>query len=92
MSLIFLKPTTPSQRHLTKLNRSHLTKYPTIKTKLSGQKTSSGRNHSGKITVRRKGSGHKKKYRKIDFLRNYKSLGIVLNIEYDPFRNANTYA
>ena len=71
MSLIFLKPTTPSQRHLTKLNRTHLTKNPTIKKELIGQKTGSGRNHSGKITIRRKGSGHKKKYRKINFLKSF---------------------
>ena len=89
MSLIFLKPTTPSQRHLTKLNRSHLAKNPRIKKEIVGQKTGSGRNHSGKITVRRKGSGHKKRYRKIKFLRNYKSIGIVINIEYDPYRTTN---
>ena len=92
MSLIFLKPTTPSQRHLTRLNRSHLAKRPTIKTKLRGQKIGSGRNHSGKITIRRKGGGHKKKYRKIDFLRNYTSIGIIVNIEYDPYRTANVAA
>ena len=92
MSLIFLKPTTPSQRHLTKLNRTHLTKNPTIKKELIGQKTGSGRNHSGKITIRRKGGGRKKRYRKINFLRNYKSVGIVINIEYDPYRNTNIAA
>ena len=92
MSLIFLKPTTPSQRHLTRLNRSHLTKKPTIKTKLLGQKTGSGRNHSGKITIRRRGGGHKKRYRKINFLRNYKSIGIIVHIEYDPYRTANIAA
>ena len=89
MSLIFLKPTTPSQRHLTKLNRTNLSKNPIIKTKLHGQKTGSGRNHSGKITIRRKGGGHKKRYRKINFLRNSKSIGIVIHIEYDPYRTAN---
>lgn len=89
MSLIFLKPTTPSQRHLIKLNKKHLAKNPTIKKKIIGQKVGSGRNHSGKITIRRKGSGHKKKYRKINFSRNYKSIGIVINIEYDPYRTAN---
>ena len=89
MSLIFLKPTTPSQRHLTKLNKAHLAKNPTIKTKLIGQKTSSGRNHHGRITIRHRGTGHKRKYRKINFLRNYKSIGIVISIEYDPYRTAN---
>ena len=90
MSLVFLKPTTPSQRHLVKLNKSQLTtKNPTIKKKITGQKISTGRNHSGKITVRHKGGGHKKNYRKISFSRNNKSIGIVINIEYDPNRTAN---
>ena len=71
-----------------KLNRKQLLKKPTIKTKLLGLKNSSGRNHSGKITVRRKGNGHKKRYRKINFLRTSKSTGIVLGIEYDPYRNS----
>lgn len=92
MSLIFSKPITPSQRHLVKLNKEHLAKNPTIKKNVTGQKTGSGRNHSGRITVRRKGGGHKKKYRNIDFFRNYKSIGIVTNIEYDPYRTANIAA
>lgn len=92
MSLIFLKPTTPSQRRLVKLNKEQLAKNPTIKTNVIGQKTGSGRNHSGKITVRRIGGGHKQKYRKINFTRNYKSIGIVISIEYDPYRTANIAA
>lgn len=89
MGLIFSKPTTPSQRHLVRLNRSHLAKKPLIKQEVIGLKTGSGRNHSGKITMRRKGGGHKKKYRKINFSRNTQSIGIVVSIEYDPNRNAN---
>lgn len=89
MTLTFLKPTTPSQRHLIKLNRKHLRKKPIIKSKLSGLKNSSGRNHSGQITIRHKENGHKKKYREIDFFRNDKSIGIVTSIEYDPNRNSN---
>lgn len=92
MSLIFLKPTTPSQRRLVKLNKEQLAKNPAIKTTVIGQKTGSGRNHSGKITVRRIGGGHKQKYRKINFTRNYKSIGIVISIEYDPYRTANIAA
>ena len=92
MSLVFLKPTTPSQRRLVRLNREHLTKNPTIKKDITGQKVGSGRNHSGKITVRRKGGGHKKRYRKINFSRNSKSIGIVISIEYDPYRTANVAA
>ena len=89
MILTFSKPTTPSQRNLIKINRKQLLKKPIIKTKLVGLQNSSGRNHSGKITVRRKGNGHKQKYRKINFLRTSKSTGIVVGIEYDPYRNTN---
>ena len=89
MALIFSKPTTSSQRHLIKLNRKQLCKTPIIKAKVLGLKTSSGKNHSGKITVRRRGNGHKRKYRKINFFRTTKSTGIVVSIEYDPNRNAN---
>ena len=89
MILKFLKPTTPSQRNVVKLNKKQLLKKSSIKTKIVGLKNSSGRNHSGKITVRHKGNGHKKKYRKINFLRTYKSTGIVLGIEYDPYRNVS---
>lgn len=83
------KSFTPSQRHLIQLNNKHLLKKPLIKKKIKGIVTSSGRNNSGKITVRHKGGGHKKKYRIIEFNRNYKSTGITCGIEYDPNRNAN---
>lgn len=90
MALIFLKPTTPSQKNFIKLNKKELLKSPIIKTKILGKKTSSGRNNSGKITIKHKGNGHKKKYRKINFTRtSQKSRGIVLGLEYDPFRNCN---
>ena len=89
MKLKFLKPTTPSQRHLIKLSTKHLNKKPFIKTKISGLKNSSGRNNSGKITVKGKGKGHSQKYRKINFFRTFQSTGIVSSIEYDPNRNAN---
>ena len=89
MKLTFSKPKTPSQRNFIKLSKKELLRKPIIKTKILGLKNSSGRNHSGKITVRHKGNGHKQKYRKINFLRTLKSIGIVLGIEYDPFRNSN---
>jgi large subunit ribosomal protein L2 len=92
MTLKFSNPTTPSQRHLVRLGRKHLSKKPIIKTETSGLKNSSGRNFSGKITVRHIGSGHKKKYRKINFSRTTKSTGIVVSIEYDPNRNSNIAA
>jgi large subunit ribosomal protein L2 len=82
------KATSPSRRHLVILCRDHLAKKPLIKTKISGFKNSTGRNNSGKITVRHIGGGHKKKYRNVDFYRVNKSTGIVCTIEYDPNRNS----
>lgn len=89
MILIFSKPTTPSQRHLKKLNKKQLRKKPMIKTEILGLKKSSGKNHSGKITIKHRGNGHKTKYRKINFSRSGKSIGIVTSLEYDPNRNSN---
>ena len=89
MTLIFLKPTTSSQRHLKKINKKQLRKQPIIKTEILGFKKLSGRNNSGKITVKHRGSGHKIKYRKINFSRTSKTIGIVISLEYDPNRNAN---
>ena len=60
-----IKPITPSQRHLIRLNKKHLNKKPILKNKILGKKNSAGRNNSGKITVYHKGSGVKQKYRKI---------------------------
>jgi len=53
-----------------------------------GKKNKAGRNNAGKITTRHKGGGHKKKYRKITFIRTTDSIGIVTSIEYDPYRTA----
>ena len=92
MSLVFSKPTTPSQRHLVKLNKEQLAKDRKIKKDVKGSKTSSGRNHLGRITVRRRGGGHKKKFRTINFSRNSKSIGIIISIEHDPYRTANIAA
>lgn len=82
------KPTTPSQRHLIKFNTTYLRKKPFIKQKIKGLIQLSGRNHSGKITVRHKGGGHKKKFREINFCRNKSSIEICCTIEYDPNRNS----
>lgn len=90
MILQKVKPTTSSRRQLIKLNQKslNLSKTPLLKQKLKGKKNSSGRNHSGKITVFHKGGGTKKKYREIKFLRNVNSTGIVCSLEHDPNRNA----
>jgi large subunit ribosomal protein L2 len=60
-----------------------------LKKELKGLKKQAGRNNTGKITVRRKGNGHKKSYRQIKFYRANASKGITAGIEYDPNRNAN---
>lgn len=83
------KPVTKSQRHLIQLNTSNLRKKPLIKYKLKKLKKFSGRNNSGKITIRHQGSGHKRKFREINFNRTVASTGIICSIEYDPNRNAN---
>lgn len=88
MSLKTKKPTTPSQRQLIQIHRNGLITKPILKKSIKGFKNPSGRNNSGKITVRHKGGGHKKKYRKINFLRTQPSIGIICSLEYDPNRNA----
>ena len=89
MNLKKIKPINSSHRNLILINNKHLTKKPKIKSKIIGLKNTSGRNNSGKITVRRKGNGHKQKYRKINFFRTSKSIGIVTSIEYAPNRTAH---
>jgi large subunit ribosomal protein L2 len=83
------KPVTPSQRHLLQLNTEDLRKKPLLKNKIKGLKNSSGRNNSGKITVRHIGGGHKKRYRELNFSRKDDGIGIVTSLEYDPNRNTN---
>lgn len=89
MKLQIVKPITPSQRNLIKINYKTLKKQPLLKKMLKGLKNSSGRNNTGKITVFNKGGGHKQKYRKIDFYRRSDSIAIVCSIEYDPNRTSH---
>jgi large subunit ribosomal protein L2 len=84
-----IKPTTPSQRHLIRINNEDLRKTPLLKSEIKGLKNSSGRNNTGRITSFHKGGGHKQNYRKIDFTRKDNISGIVTSIEYDPNRTAN---
>jgi large subunit ribosomal protein L2 len=84
-----INPTTPSQRHLIRINNEHLKKTPLLKSHIQGLKNSSGRNNTGKITSYHKGGGHKQNYRKIDFCRKKNVAGVVTSIEYDPNRTAN---
>jgi large subunit ribosomal protein L2 len=86
------KPVTTSQRQLVQLNQKNLNKKPLLKKYIKGLKNSSGRNNSGKITVRHKGKGHKQSFRILDFFRTKPSTGIVCSLEYDPNRTANIAA
>lgn len=82
-------PITPSTRNLIRLNCKNLSKKPLLKNSLIGLKNGSGRNQLGRITVRRKGGGHKQRYRKLNLFQNKNSILIVLSLEYDPNRSAN---
>ena len=84
------KPTTPGRRGATVSDFAELT--PGVKPEKAltrGKRRSSGRNNQGKITVRHRGGGHKRRYRAIDFRRNKDGIPAVVNsIEYDPNRTA----
>ncbi|MCX4267319.1 MAG: 50S ribosomal protein L2 [Lachnospiraceae bacterium] len=84
-------PYTPSRRHMTGSDFQEITKKTPEKSLLVSLNKNSGRNNQGKITVRHRGGGSRRKYRIIDFKRNAKD-GIpakVIGIEYDPNRTAN---
>lgn len=81
------KPVTPSQRQLVQLSQKNLRKTPLLKKYIKGLTNSCGRNNSGKITVRHKGGGHKKRYRILDFFRTHPLTGVICSTEYDPNRN-----
>ena len=90
MGIKIYKPYTDSTRNRSVLDFSNLTKIKPEKSLLVPNHRSKGRNNQGRITIRHKGGGHKRRYRLIDFKRNkYDIEGQVLSIEYDPNRNCN---
>ena len=83
-------PYTPSRRNMTGSDFAEITKKSPEKALLVSLNKNAGRNNQGKITVRHKGCGNRKKYRMIDFKRN--KVGVpatVIGVEYDPNRTAN---
>ena len=89
MSLKQYKPNTPSQRGLVLVDRAELWKGKPVKALTEGLNKSGGRNNKGRITSRRRGGGHKRLYRVIDFKRRkFDVAAIVQRIEYDPNRSA----
>ena len=90
MGIKTYKPYTPSRRQMTGSDFSEITKAEPEKSLLVSLKKNSGRNSQGKITVRHRGGGNRKKYRVIDFKRNKDGIpATVIGIEYDPNRTAN---
>ena len=84
------KPTTPSRRGMSVLTFEEITAKKPERSLLVSLKKHSGRNSYGRITVRHKGGGVRRKYRLIDFKRNTTDAeATVLSIEYDPNRSAN---
>ncbi len=89
MSVRKLKPITPGQRGRVVNGYDAITTDKPEKSLLAPKKRSGGRNNSGRMTVRYRGGGHKRRYRTIDFKRNrFDSPAEVLSIEYDPNRSA----
>ncbi len=90
MGIKTYKPYTPSRRHMTGSDFSEITKATPEKSLTVSLKKNAGRNNQGKITVRHRGGGSKRKYRIIDFKRNKEGVPAkVVAIEYDPNRSAN---
>lgn len=90
MALKKHKPTSPSQRFATVSTFDEITKTKPERKLTEPKKRSGGRNSAGRISVRHRGGGHKRKYRVIDFRRE--KFGVpakVAAIEYDPNRSAN---
>ena len=84
-----LKPTTPGQRHRIAPIFDDVTTDKPLKSLTEGLTKSGGRNNRGRMTMRRRGGGHKRKYRVIDFRRDKKDIPAkVQTIEYDPNRTA----
>ena len=80
-------PTTPGRRQMSVPSFEEITKKTPEKSLIVELKKNAGRNNTGRITVRHRGGGNKKKYRIIDFKRQNATPATVLAIEYDPNRN-----
>ena len=89
MAIKSYKPTTPSRRQMTVTDYSQLSKVAPEKSLLEPMKKKSGRNSYGRITVRHRGGGNRRKYRIIDFKRDKDNMtATVMTLEYDPNRSA----
>lgn len=90
MGIKTYRPYTPSRRQMTGSDFSEITKVTPEKSLVESLSKNAGRNNQGKITVRHRGGGAKRKYRVIDFKRRKDGVSAtVIGIEYDPNRTAN---
>ena len=90
MGIKQLKSVTPGSRFASRSDFSELTSRKPEKSLTMALKKSGGRNNTGRITIRRRGGGHKRRYRIIDFKRDKFDIPAkVMTIEYDPNRSAN---
>ena len=89
MAMKKYNPTSPARRFMTVSTFEEITKYEPERSLLEPMNKSAGRNSYGRITVRHRGGGNKRKYRIIDFKRNKIGAATVIGIEYDPNRSAN---
>ena len=86
------KPTSPSRRNMTTSDFSEISdkRRKPEKTLLAAKNSKGGRNNYGRITVRFRGGGHRRRYRIIDFKRNKIDVpATVVAVEYDPNRSAH---
>ena len=90
MGVRFIKPTTPGNRFSSRSDFEHITTNQPEKKLTTALRKAGGRNNKGRITVRHRGGGHRRRYRIIDFKRDKMDiLAKVATIEYDPNRSAN---
>ena len=90
MAIKKYKPTSPARRFMTVSDFAEITKTTPERSLIESLKKNAGRNSYGRITVRHRGGGNRRKYRIIDFKRNKDGMpATVLGIEYDPNRTAN---
>ena len=90
MAIRSFKPTSPARRFMTVSDFAEITKKSPERSLLATLNKNAGRNSYGRITVRHRGGGNRRKYRIIDFKRNKDGMpATVIGIEYDPNRSAN---
>ena len=89
MAIKKYNPTSPARRFMTVSAFEEITTNTPERSLLEPIKKNAGRNSYGKITIRHRGGGNRRKYRVIDFKRDKEGTATVLTIEYDPNRSAN---